>query len=281
MQTVKNASIEQMLATKQAVGDRGPIFRDEISGDWFGLYVNSNDEIVVDPICCGLDPLGSATGNPEAPNTVLARVESVVALPTVGSVLNITFTTTNTGAVTLDIEDTGVLPLQKPNGVPLQAGDIVSGQTLVIVMGAGQAFYVLAGVAQPDGTIFSEITLTTTQILAINSTPQPLIPNILTTGLGTVIVINTLTALNNFNTAGYVVAGAPTVQYITSNNDTHLDVTNAWAAAVADTFESATGDGFTPVPVAGEGIEFTTTVSDPTVGDGSWVFQITYRIHQF
>ncbi len=279
----KNTTEARALAMNQSIGDRTPIFR-VASGEWFGIIRNSqgNEEVV--PLCvCDTEP--PTDGNIEAPTidpTAYVGTETgLPAIPDAGTIIELRNRTTNTGIVTLDLDGTGVLPVQKPNGEALVSGDIKANETVVLIVGAAQAFYIFAGIKNADGTINAEIEITRTQILALNSAPVPIIPNFLSTGLGTVVVLQSLTALNNFATIAYIGAGTPTLQYIASNNDTHIDLSNVWLTAAAITFEAPDGDGFAAIPIAGEGIEFTVTVGDPTTGNGSYIFQYTYRIHQF
>ena len=282
MNTLKNATIADMLATNQSVGDRMPVFRDITSGNFFGIIEDSDDAPqLVSLTDAGVD--GSILGAVATPNVYIGTADGVAGvLPAAGRVLTFIVGNTNTGAATLAVDGTAVLAIQTANGIALAAGDLVVGQTVTIIMGAAQAFYVLAGVNQGDGTIINRVTIPTAQVLALFATPRTLVPDV-TAAAGTLAIeVISCMGQNNWGGTDFVVNAAGfTVQYITSNGTTGVTFTEAWGDASADLFGLSSA-GETPVIVAiGQGVEFLAGTADPTTGDGFFVLDLHYRIHAF
>ena len=258
--------------------DRFQIFK-ATSGGYFAALAGG----LVEPLGCACLIEGSATPTLPANVNVLAT-EGVVSavLPLDGVRFRLMMNTTNTGAVTLSIAGTAIQAVTHPDGSALVAGDLNINDVILIVQDTVAGEYIFAGVAINGDTFRSTQTLTSAQILAINSTPVNIIPDIATTGDGTIIVVNSMTALNNFGATGYTWAGVLTPRYIASGNDAAEDLSNVWAVGVVDTFQSSTAGGaFDIIPIAGEGVELFGTVADPTLGDGVWTFQTIFSIVQF
>ncbi len=257
--------------------DRFQIFRDA-NGGYFAALAGG----LVEPIGCPCIIEGSATPTLPANVNVLATEGVVsVALPADGVRFRLLMNTTNTGAVTLDIDDTGIQAVTHPDGSALIAGDLNINDIILVVQDTVAGEYVFAGIDIGGDKFRSTQIVTSAQILAINTTAVNIIPPIASTGNGTVTIVNSIVALNNFLVTGYTWAGILAVQYITSGNTTSIDLTNVWAVAVADTIESSLPVTSNVIAVAGEGVEIEGTVADPTLGDGTWTLITTYEIVQF
>ncbi len=258
--------------------DRFQIFK-ATSGGYFAALAGG----LVEPLGCVCLIEGSATPTLPANVNVLSTEGAVsAALPADGVRFRLMMNATNTGAVTLSIAGTAIQAVTHPDGSALVAGDLNINDVILIVQDTGAGEYIFAGVALNSDTFRTTQTLTSAQILAINSTPVNIIPDIASTGDGTLIIINDMTSLNNFGGVGYTWAGVLTPRYITSGNDAGEDLSNVWAVAVADAFQtSVAGGAFDIIPVAGEGVELFGTVADPTAGTGVWTFQTIFRIVQF
>lgn len=266
----------------RSFGDFLQVFRNSATGGYFALLADGS----VESLAPGSVPADGSMGPPLTTAPLVWTTTGIVTgVITAGTPFDILAEFTNTGATTLAIGGQPAAAIIHPDGSALVAGDIVAGQEILIVTSA--AGHVFAGVSTGNGTYRSRQTLTSVQILALNTTPIITIPNIVVPGAGiiTSTVVDSLLAFNNFGGVAYAfgVASVLTLQYITSNNAVDLSLTDTWGEAVADTLEIAgsTAGGGSTTPAAGEGVEATITVADPTLGTGVFELETEFSFSTF
>jgi hypothetical protein len=285
----KNTSLSAAIDFNQDVGDNMPIIRDTDSGDFYGLVSDGNGGTIAYPLGGGSSD-GTALPDATSPNDY--ELENANLTVNNGNLIGVVFTDSNSGAATLDINGGGALPIQQPNGDALAGGEIQAGANTAIVLNSGGTAYVLAGVFNSVGNIVREVTVTSAEILALNSTPQVVSPDIDNNPLGVVNVATvqqlvSSTIFNDFGSAAYVVnAAGVNLEYSTSGNFGGAAFNQAWGQAVADAFlagpptqnDAALGD---LIPVAGEGLTLIAQAADPTTGDGEWKLCFEYSVIDF
>lgn len=131
-------------------------------------------------------------------------------------------------------------------------------------------------IPNPNGVILTaSITLTTAQIL--DSFTTPIVP-FAATGAGQVIKILDVVAFNDFNTTAYAGANSMVVRY--TGGATIWSFANTFVNSGADATNSGTQSSAV-VMLQNTGVEITTLVANPTLGDGSIKFSFQYRIVNF
>jgi len=137
---------------------------------------------------------------------------------------------------------------------------------------------VVVGQINEDIVQQARVTITSAQLLALNTTPKTLVA---APGAGKYIVIDEITAFNNYGTAAYAFAAAMTINYTNGSGDKACtDIAEvAFCEASADAL--ATTHGIDCIPVANAAVVATVATSDPTTGDGTFDLDIKYRILTF
>lgn len=119
-----------------------------------------------------------------------------------------------------------------------------------------------------------EITLSSAQILALNSSPQTLVA---AQGAGTFIqILSPITLVTDFGTVAYDTNTTPVVQYDSG------DVLATFTTALASTADEVSQTTITAVArqtdVLDSAIEIIELVGDPATGDGEVVISFQYRV---
>lgn len=132
------------------------------------------------------------------------------------------------------------------------------------------AFLLLAG----EGGFQANFTLTTAQILALNSTEIELIA---APGAGKYIVVDSCEATIDYNSATYAAGGNIVLSY--------TDVSGVAAATLTEAFVESTADAAIAncqnlgvVPAINAPLVAAALVSDPTTGDSDIVIKLKYHI---
>jgi hypothetical protein len=130
----------------------------------------------------------------------------------------------------------------------------------------------LTGV-NPTGQLKASVTVTSAQILALFTTPITLIA---APAAGNYIVVESISALNDFGTAAYVVnAGGMAIKY--SGGSTVFTLDQSWGQAASDQLNTFGGSSLASVPAA-TALTISANVANPTTGDGEWDIEVVYRI---
>ncbi len=139
----------------------------------------------------------------------------------------------------------------------------------------------LTGV-NPSGLQVAAVTITSAQILALNTAPITLVA---AQGSGTFIVVESIAVLNDFGTAAYVVNAAGfTVRYTDGTGSIIGVLTQAFGQLVADgvaQIGDIASDGVTDPLVEDVPVVLFADTADPTTGDGEFDLSVTYRVVTF
>lgn len=134
----------------------------------------------------------------------------------------------------------------------------------------------------PGGLQTAAVTITTGQLIALNTTPITLVP---AQGAGTFIVVEGITVLNDFGTAAYVVNAAGfTVRYTNGAGSIIGALTQAFGQLVADgvaQISDLASDGVTDPLVANAPVVLFADTANPTTGDGEFDVSVLYRVVTF
>lgn len=119
----------------------------------------------------------------------------------------------------------------------------------------------------------TSITLNSTQILSLNTTPIELIP---TPGAGNIILIQSIMYRYNFNTAAYATDTVVRIEYSGESSAVAISNENVLGGTAdkifVDNAYAVTIEGF-----ENKAIDITTATSDPTAGDSTLDIYATYQ----
>ncbi len=167
----------------------------------------------------------------------------------------------------------------------LVVADIFAPGSKVTDLDTGITYKNVGTTAVPDfqaeeiDTLETEVTLTSAQILALNTTPIALLA---APGAGKFLVIENIVGYNEYGTTTYAFDGALEIRYTdASGAKVTADFAElAFAEAAAAAYQVAAPA--TVVPVANAAIvAYAAGASDPTTGDGDFRFNIKYRVVSF
>jgi len=119
------------------------------------------------------------------------------------------------------------------------------------------------------------VTLTSAEIKAIYTTPKQLLPAV---GANEYNLVQQVMAVNNYGAATYAFPAALTFRYTDGSGDEVANVLPEVAFCEATADATYLSEGIDCVPVAGAAVVATVASSNPTTGDGTFTFDILYRV---
>ncbi len=195
-------------------------------------------------------------------------------------------TRTNTGSVTMAYFNGvttpfGALPLKKKDIsgiVDLVSGDLQNGDTYLVSLSQDESYYIILG-GLPDQSVREQVTnISSSQILNSNTTPVVLVP---APGSGKVIQIISISWRWIWNSIPYATNISGWVGYEAGMSFNYINTTPFPLSLNSDSY------GFVLADVGGysnlsdfenKGIIFQTGTGNPTAGNSSMVFYVTYKI---
>ncbi len=126
-----------------------------------------------------------------------------------------------------------------------------------------------------DHVQVAEVTLTTAQLLALNTTPIDLVA---APGAGKYVIVDEVAGFNNHGGTDYAFGGPLSVRYTDESGDEAVTAFPEVAFAEASADAVAVQHGIDAIPVANAAVVLAADTSDPTLGDGTMTFQVKYRV---
>lgn len=215
----------------------------------------------------GLQVPASITATASGTDTYTATLSPAISSYSTGLQVLIKFTNANTGAATLNLNTLGAKSIVDTHGLALSEGYIQAGsyQTLVY---DGTNFQI-----KPDNSIRNiKVTVSSSEILALNTTPKTLIA---APGSGKLIQPYSITTFLDYGSAAY--ATNTNLQFVLSTF-----VFTSSSSVLTQTADSYAylSSLLTPttVNIANQPLQATVQTGDPTAGDSPLYVYITYRI---
>ncbi len=130
-----------------------------------------------------------------------------------------------------------------------------------------------------DGVATAKVTVSSAQILACNGTPVELIA---APGAGKLIVVDHISVKNVFNTAAYAYTTVANLSYTDQAGAVIQDLVALFLESVATAIAAHSPSALTGAAAATRAVEnaavvFAAPDADPTLGDGTLIFNLRYR----